>query len=260
MTKDNSKTHKTYLSLNTELYDLTRTNVSEEEFVFYMSYVRESNGTILEPMCGSGRFLIPIIEAGFNIDGFDASPFMLKALYQKCETKNVLLSKCKIWEGFLQTLNVSERYGLIFIPDGSFNLIINIEEIKLCLNKIYEHLEDNGRFVFELVTLKYAKQIEIGTTNNSNAIRPDGKHIYKWVHILPFEGQIANTKSYCELHDKGKVLKIEMEDTRLFLHNPNDIELWLKEIGFRDIKRLKAFDRTQMASIDDPIIVFECIK
>lgn len=255
---ENKKQLQTYLSLSTELYDLDKTSVSEDEFAFYMSYAKEAKGLILEPMCGSGRFLIPLIEAGFRVDGFDASPFMLKAIYEKCNAKNL---HPKIWQGFLQDLDLLERYGLIFIPDASFNLILNIEELKLCLQKIYEHLEEGGRFVFELVTLKYAERIEVGALNQFSKSRADGKRIVQKVEVLPFEGQIARTKSDYELVDEeGHALKEETEIFNLFLHNPDDIEHWLEEVGFRDVKRLKAFDRKQVAEDDDAVVVFKCAK
>lgn len=255
---EDKKQLQTYLSLSTELYDLDKTSVSEDEFAFYMSYAKEAKGPILEPMCGSGRFLIPLSEAGFRVDGFDASPFMLSALYRKCDAKNL---QPKIWQGFLQDLDLDERYGLVFIPDASFNLILNMEELRICLQKIYEHLEEDGRFVFELVTLKYAERIEVGTLSQFSKTRTDGKRIVQKVEVLPFEGKIARTRSDYELVDEeGRVLKVETEIFGLFLHNPDDVECWLTEVGFRDINRLKAFDRKQVAGDNDDVMVFECVK
>ena len=36
-------------------------------------------------MCGSGRFLIPLLKRGFDIDGVDASPHMLQACRDHCQ-------------------------------------------------------------------------------------------------------------------------------------------------------------------------------
>ena len=46
-------------------------------------YLQESGGPVLDPMCGSGRFLIPLMEDGFDVHGFDASPTMLERLHKK---------------------------------------------------------------------------------------------------------------------------------------------------------------------------------
>ena len=45
----------------------------KDAYDFYLSYAKEANGPILEPMCGTGRFLLPLLAAGFKIEGFDAS-------------------------------------------------------------------------------------------------------------------------------------------------------------------------------------------
>lgn len=46
---------------------------------FYLSYA-EKGKKILEPLCGSGRFLIPFMERGFHICGMDLSGEMLEKL------------------------------------------------------------------------------------------------------------------------------------------------------------------------------------
>jgi len=40
-------------------------------------------------MCGSGRFLVPLAEAGFDIDGVDASPDMLDSCRRKCRERDL---------------------------------------------------------------------------------------------------------------------------------------------------------------------------
>ena len=49
---------------------------------FYLSYA-EKEMSILEPLCGSGRFLIPFLEKGYQIKGVDNSREMLEKLKQK---------------------------------------------------------------------------------------------------------------------------------------------------------------------------------
>ena len=63
----------TYLSLCTEVYDLSKPNPEEDDYAFYRDYALKANGLILEPMCGTGRFLLPLLEEGFNVHGFDAA-------------------------------------------------------------------------------------------------------------------------------------------------------------------------------------------
>lgn len=247
-----------YLSLCAELYDINKAKIPNNEWLFYLEYALDAKGVILEPMCGTGRFLIPFMEAEFLIEGFDASGYMLNILHRKADAKNM---KPKVWKGMLQDLNAKEEYELIFIPDASFNLLLNKENIYLSLNNIYNALNKGGKFVFELATLKYMETIEEGTRKSFSSKFENGKIIYQTIGVLPFQERIVTTKSYCELHDKReKVEKIEIEELSILFHDPEEVRTWLEEVGFQEIKRLKAFDREIEAGKEDKIIIFECRK
>ena len=63
----------TYLSLCTQYYDFDKPDAPDDACAFYLQYANRIGGKVLESMCGSGRFLIPIMELGYDIEGFDAS-------------------------------------------------------------------------------------------------------------------------------------------------------------------------------------------
>lgn len=50
-----------YGSLCTELYEILHREAPEDELNFYLSYA-EKGKKILEPLCGSGRFLVPFLH------------------------------------------------------------------------------------------------------------------------------------------------------------------------------------------------------
>jgi len=52
----------TYLSLCTQVYDLSKPTPPEDAYAFYRSYVESAGKAVLEPMCGTGRFLLPFVE------------------------------------------------------------------------------------------------------------------------------------------------------------------------------------------------------
>lgn len=69
---------KTYYgSLCSRFYDIDKPTAPKEELNFYLSYMRKGM-SILEAMCGSGRFLFEVAKRGFSIDGFDLSFDMLE--------------------------------------------------------------------------------------------------------------------------------------------------------------------------------------
>ena len=59
-----------YLGLCTQFFDLDKPVPTFEEYAFFHHYIAQAQGHILEPMCGTGRYLIPYTQEGFNIEGF----------------------------------------------------------------------------------------------------------------------------------------------------------------------------------------------
>jgi hypothetical protein len=58
-----------YQKLCTEFYDIDKPSAPSDALNFFLHYAEKANGPILEPMSGSGRFLIPLLERQFDIDG-----------------------------------------------------------------------------------------------------------------------------------------------------------------------------------------------
>ena len=255
MDKDsNVKTLDTYLSLCTEVYDLSKPNPPEDAYAFYRDYAIRANGPILEPMCGTGRFLLPLLDEGFNVHGFDASDHMLEALLGKARTKIV---EPMVWKGFLEDLNRAEKYNLIFIPSGSFCLIIDPVQVKKSLKAIYDHLKQDGIFLFEAEALQAVPQTNVW--RGSIWPKPNSqKIILSSLAIL--QGDICTSICKYELVDAGKIIYAEVEELRVKIYEQDQLIEMLKAVGFKHIRMLKAFDQFSQPSNQDESIVYECRK
>ena len=247
----NHKKIDTYLNLCTQVYDLSKPKPPELDYQFYHSYVTKAQGLILEPMCGTGRFLLPILEEGFDIHGFDASDDMLQALYKKAKIKNL---KPTVWKGFLADLARRERYKLIFIPSGSFCLITNQEEAKIALKNFYDHLETDGIFLFEIDTIKSVPPL--GIWKGQKWYRPDGKMIL--LSTCPsFEDNICNITCKYELINNNSIIHTEIEELKIRIYETEDLIKMLKEIVFKHIRAITEFNKKIFT---DDSIIYECIK
>ena len=157
-----------YGSLCTEMYELLHKEAPEDELAFYLSYARPGM-SILEPLCGSGRFLIPFLERGFSIQGMDNSkdmvnkllvPFLRRGLSiqgmdNSREMLDRLLEKAPEAQAVLCDLEAyqpTERFDYIFIPSGSVSLFTDMETCKGILRKMKTLLKAGGRFVFAVDT------------------------------------------------------------------------------------------------------------
>lgn len=245
-----------YLGLCTEFFDLDKPVPTAEEYQFFRHYITQSCGPILEPMCGTGRYLIPYTQEGFDIEGFDASPFMLNALHAKCKQHTITPT---VWEQFLEQVSSTKQYDLIFIPDSSFCLFLNTTHIITCLKKIYALLKTGGTFVFDLETI-YATPDKVGVWQGKAYQKSDGSTIMCSVLPLPTENNIATAMCRYELFDKTEIIKTEMEYFQIKLYHPEEMEILLKEAGFSQIKKIAAYNHTATPSVHDYTIVYECIK
>jgi SAM-dependent methyltransferase len=96
-----------YKTLCTEFYDIDKPNAPEEALNFYLHYAEKANGPILELMSGSGRLLIPLLERQYDVDGQDASPYMLRACQERCRNKGLTPV---LYEQFLDRLDLPRQY------------------------------------------------------------------------------------------------------------------------------------------------------
>jgi SAM-dependent methyltransferase len=79
-----------YGRLATEVYELDKpVGRSFGALEYYARQLAGVTGRILEPATGTGRVLIPLLEAGFAVEGLDTSPEMLAVCRQHCRDRGL---------------------------------------------------------------------------------------------------------------------------------------------------------------------------
>ena len=76
------------LLAESELYDLLFDTLDFDR-AFWLHVGRTAKGPVLDLGCGTGRVLIPLLEAGVDADGVDLSPAMLDRLEAKAAKKGL---------------------------------------------------------------------------------------------------------------------------------------------------------------------------
>jgi SAM-dependent methyltransferase len=116
------------------------------ELAFYQAAIERFGEPALDLACGAGRLLVPLMEAGFQIDGVDASPDMLAQARRLAAARglNPTLTVQPI-----RGLNLARRYGTIFICD-SFGIGGPRPDDLEGLRRAFAHLEPGGALVFSL--------------------------------------------------------------------------------------------------------------
>lgn len=247
-----------YKALCTEYYELDKPHAPEDALRCYLKYAEEANGAILEPMCGTGRYLIPLLERGYSITGFDYSPYMLEVCRKKCHKLGL---KASLEEASFKTFSFPGTYGLIFIPSSSFCLLTTHSEIEQALKFVSNRLNPGGKFVFEIETLKAVGESQ-GIWKGKWVNKPDGSKIVLNTHSQ-FDSATRIETVLCryELWEGNEIKCTEVEDFRLKLYEPTEMVLLIERHGMKVIGKWQAEPHSKIKANDSSaVILYECIK
>jgi SAM-dependent methyltransferase len=247
-----------YLNLCAEFYDLTKPEAGLREVAFYEALVHASKGPVLEAMCGSGRLLIPLLKRGLVVDGVDNSSHMLKSCQKRCEEQNLHV---QLYNQSLQTLSLPQKYDLIFIAIGSFQLIHEQTEALKILETLRMALLPRGRLVLETfipwdaikenVNGSIRSDQSRGITVERTASSPDGFEIINQSKVtVNFKEQLEISQTRYEKWADGKLIYAEEEEYIVRWYHRYEMELFLEKAGFSSVKIIDAsFEQNEQAVV-----------
>ncbi|HET9931769.1 MAG TPA: class I SAM-dependent methyltransferase [Polyangiaceae bacterium] len=248
-----------YGKLSAEFYDLDKPEAPPDALEYYLQQAAHAAGPILEPMCGTGRFLLPLLAAGFDVEGSDASAEMLALCRANAERLGL---DARLAEQRLEELETSRKFGLVFVPSGSFCLLTDTEVVKKCLQRIHAALAPRGRFIFEVERRVRQKPSELsGAWGGRWVSRPDGaKLLFSWLSRYTAPSGIFSAVHRYELVADGRLIQQEFEDFELKLYELSEIRQLLHAAGFPKIQMLEAYSQepvneTSEAQDEEGIIV-----
>ena len=240
-----------YGNLCTEMYEILHEKAPRDELNFYLSYAKKED-KILEALCGSGRFLIPFMEQGFDILGIDLSVAMLNKLKQKAPN-------AKVFQADILEYSSKNRFDYIFISSGSVSLFTDINLCRKILGKIKEMLTPEGKFVFAVDTVAdkcsddndYKISVTTKTKEGFDLILKN-KNYYDEQSRTQFSPGIY------ELYNGTELLQSEYMDFQTHLYKFGEMERLLKEIGFTNVKTYSSFSKDVAADDNCEMFLFEC--
>jgi len=207
---------------------------SSEELAWYREQLPRDVGTLVELMCGYGRLLVPLAEAGFSVHGVDGSAAMLA----ECEAR---LSRASLATTLLRQdvaeLNVPFRYGAAFIGGGAFQHLVDVERARAALTRIRAHLIEPGLLLLDLyVPAETAQRIAAPLVEVRSTSLADGSRIALRSETTMYpDARLARTESRY-VHRRGHDLLGEETETRaLTWYAPDEIVALIRDAGFRDV-------------------------
>ena len=231
--------------------ELVIPTISEYALQFYLSFARESNGRILNPMCANGALLVPLFKVGFDIEGYDKNKHMLKYFHSKFDKSDI---SPRIWIDDVTDNDVSDsQYDLILSHDNYFNLIDADDQ--LVLHSLYKQLIVGGALIFEVVTISHDSWLIGSWQGNAQEINENS---FMVLNTLPDMGMYASALYEYKLYEMGQVVASASEIIRMKKYEVGALKKQLELVGFNIILH-KPYVRGEKVS-DGDMVIFECRK
>ena len=213
------------------LYDELTQNVEYEKRCDYILSFFEKNGiksgTVLDLACGTGSMSIPFMKKGYNIIGLDYSEEMLEIASNRLSEagNNFSLLKAK-----MQEFELSEKIGACICRLDSINHLNNIDDVQATFKNVYDSLNNNGLFVFD-----------VNTVYKHNEILADNTFVFdEDDYYLVWDNEAVDDRTVRILLDmflfNGENYDRFSEEFEETAYSVDELSTLLKNSGFVDIK------------------------
>ena len=245
-----------YSKLSSEVYDLDKyIGHSFGDVEFYSDRLAACKGNILEPGVGTGRILIPLLEKGLKVDGFDISEEMLKICRNNCEKRGL---NPELFEGKMESVSLDSKYEAIIVPTGTFLLLHRREDSIKALKNFYNHLSNGGRLILDTFLQTDLSIDKVSTriweSKNGDVITLENK-VIEVDYINQYTISHNRYEKWCD----GELIQTELERFPLRWYGIDEFKMILEQIGFEDIIISADYKYGQYPTKSSQIITFEAV-
>ncbi len=220
---------------------------------YYRERLKDCRGRILEPAVGSGRILIPLLEAGLTVDGIDSSPEMLALCRRHCTDRGL---EPTLHEGEMQSFSLPERYEAVIVPAGSFLLLEDRRDSLEALRRFREHLVPGGRLILDI---EFRTDLRLDHTSTKTFTTPEGDFITLESRLAEVDFLSQHTVVYLryEKWRDGKLAQTELQRFPLRWYGVEEFKLVLEGEGFSEITVSADYEHGKPPSSAEQTFTFE---
>lgn len=218
-----------YDGMNTGLVDLQ----------FYRRWMpQDKNSRILEFCCGTGRLTLPIARDGYDISGVDYTASMLEQAKVKASEAGL---EIRFIEADIRTLDLQEKYDLIFIPFNSIHHLYQNEDLFKALSVVKNHLKEGGLFLLDCFNpdIRYIVEGEREPEEITKYTTEDGREILI-KQTMQYENKTQINRIEWHYSINGEFNSIQNLDMRMFF--PQELDAYLEWSGFTIIHKYGGFE------------------
>jgi SAM-dependent methyltransferase len=224
---------------------------------FYVALAREANGPVLDIACGTGRILLPCLQAGVDIEGLDLFEPMLKTLRAKAAALGLTP---RLHQADMSDFSLSRRYRLVMIPFNAFIHNMTQESQIRCLRLCREHLLPGGQLTFDTFfpSLEFVR-----TPEKTRVLEGEFPHPHTGLPIRMYDtrsldrvAQVFHSLNEIELlAADGSVQTVHRSEDRSRYFYKHEMALLLRVAGFARWEICGDFDGRPLLRENDSMVV-----
>ncbi|AOA59829.1 class I SAM-dependent methyltransferase [Acinetobacter larvae] len=247
-----------YNSLSAEVYQLDKAiGTSFGDVEYYAQRLQGINGKILEAGVGTGRILIPLLQQGLDVLGFDYSKQMLDYC-QKNLASQQLAQDC-VQQFSFTDFDYNDVFDAIIVPTGTILLLQHAQDFTEFLQRSYQHLADQGRLIFDIF-FQHNFQVGHTTTRTFHTENNDLITLQITQSAIDYVQQTTTTHHRYEKWRDQQIIQSEFEIFSLHWYGIAELKQLLSQAGFSDIQFCSDYDPQQAPHNDSEIITVEAYK
>lgn len=223
-----------YGSLCAECYDITKPiGGNYPDVAYYIKHLSAIGGRILEAAVGTGRLLVPLLEAGLNVEGIDNSEEMLGYCRRHCRDRSL---NPVLYCGDLTTLDLPVKYNAIVITLGSFMLLETRDRAIAALQAFGRHLVAGGQVFIDLEIPLQGLETEGQVKQIGSVECPDGSliTIQSTSRVDPLKQVNVSILRY-DKWKNGQLIASELQRFPLHWFGVEEFIMCLTANGYHDI-------------------------
>ncbi|MFN8468904.1 MAG: class I SAM-dependent methyltransferase [Caldilineaceae bacterium] len=218
-----------------------------QEAAYYRRLIETSGQPALDLGCGSGRLLLPYLQAGLDVDGCDYSQDMLAQCEARASREGL---SPNLYAQAMHELDLPRRYRTIYAC-GVIGLGGERRLTRQAMRRCYEHLRPGGTFAFNMAPRwndppAYLSRLPENRNSlpdewppsTERSLLADGTELElaaRTVAVDPLEeSQIRQLRA--RLWRNGELLEEQIHTQRYEEYGKNELLLVLEQAGFSDIQ------------------------
>ena len=237
-----------------------------KEASYFTRLIETSGQPALDLGCGTGRLLLPFLQAGLDVDGCDYSKDMLAQCQVRANAKGF---SPQLYEEAMHQLDLPRRYKTI-VACGVVGLGGDRKLTMKAMQRCYDHLRAGGTFAFDYSPRWNDPPAWLSRLPEQRRALPqewpeytereplaDGSELElatRTIAMDPLE-EVATRQIRARLWQNGKLLQEEIQTQMVEDYSKNELVLMIEHAGFSEI-HIRGGYTDEPATADHNVLVF----